>query len=225
VVCVLLATTFFFWESLVRFHTQIEALLTTLGGPAPGAETMTASEWQGRREVTRLLSDQYGPEVRTEDFVVPFHSTALNQTIQLLGLRTLTGVSIIAIYRDPDQILVPQRETIILPGDVLLLLGEREQLDTALRHLTELCRQTSAPGAPPPEAATAVVSANSPLTGSTLADAGFRDELGVLVVAVRRGNEQLTNPGPDFRVDPGDILYLWGPPEKIAEARRRSGSQ
>jgi CPA2 family monovalent cation:H+ antiporter-2 len=225
VVCVLLATTFFFWESLVRFHTQIEALLTTLGGPAPGAETMTASEWQGRREVTRLLSDQYGPEVRTEDFVVPFHSTALNQTIQLLGLRTLTGVSIIAIYRDPDQILVPQRETIILPGDVLLLLGEREQLDTALRHLTELCRQTSAPGAPPPEAATAVVSAKSPLSGSTLADAGFRDELGVLVVAVRRGNEQLTNPGPDFRVDPGDILYLWGPPEKIAEARRRSGSQ
>jgi monovalent cation:H+ antiporter-2, CPA2 family len=225
VVCGLLATTFFFWESLVRFHTQIEALLTSLGGPAPGAETTTASEWQGRREVTRLLSDQYGPEVRTEDFVVPFHSTALNDTIQRLSLRTLTGVSIIAIYRDPDQILVPQTETVILPGDVLLLLGEREQLDAALRHLTELCRRTSAPGGPPPEAATAVISAESPLSSCTLAEAGFRDELGVLVVGVRRGSEQLTNPGPEFRAQPGDILYLWGPPEKIAEAKRRSGSQ
>jgi CPA2 family monovalent cation:H+ antiporter-2 len=225
VVCGLLAATFFLWESLLRFHTQVEALLTSLGGPAPGAGTMAASEWQGRREVTRLLSDEYGPEVRTEDFVVPFHSTALNQTIQLLGLRTLTGVSIIAIYRDPDQILVPQTETVILPGDVLLLLGEREQLDAALRHLTQLCRPTRASADAPPEPATAVIAADSPLSGRTLAETGFRDELGVLVVGVRRGNEQLTNPGPDFRAEPGDILYLWGPPEKIAEARRRSGSQ
>jgi CPA2 family monovalent cation:H+ antiporter-2 len=220
VVCGLLATTFFFWESLVRFHNQIETLLTSLGGPAPGAGT--TSEWQGRREVTRLLSDQYGPEVRTEDFVVPFHSTALNQTIQLLGLRTLTGVSIIAIYRDPDQILVPQTDTVILPGDVLLLLGEKEQLDAALRHLTELCTRAYASGGPLPEAATATVEANSALAGCTLAETRFRDDLGVLVVGVRRGNDQLTNPGPDFRTQPGDILYLWGPPESIAEARRRA---
>jgi CPA2 family monovalent cation:H+ antiporter-2 len=222
VVCGLLAITFFFWESLVRFHTQVETLLTSLGEPTP--EAKTASEWQGRREVTRLLSDQYGPEVRTEDFVVPFHSTALNRTIQALGLRSLTGVSIIGIYRDPDQILVPQTETVILPGDVLLLLGEREQLDSAMRHLTELCKNTSAAGGTPPEPATAVIAEGSPVSGCTLAETGFRDELGVLVVGVRRKGEQLTNPGPDFRAQPGDILYLWGPPEKIAEARRRSGS-
>jgi CPA2 family monovalent cation:H+ antiporter-2 len=220
VVCGLLATTFFFWESLVGFHNQIETLLTSLGGP-PGAETKT--EWPGRREVTRLLSDQYGPEVRTEDFVVPFHSTALNQTIQLLRLRTLTGVSIIAIYRDPDQILVPQAETVILPGDVLLLLGEKEQLGTALRYLTQLCKPTNSGGLPP-QAATATVSADSPFAGQRLTDTGLRDDLGVLVVAVRRGTEQFTNPGPDFRAECGDILYLWGPPQSIAEARRRAGS-
>jgi CPA2 family monovalent cation:H+ antiporter-2 len=225
VVCGVLAATFFFWESLVGFHKQIETLLTSLGGPAPGAEMTAASEWQGRREVTRLLSDQYGPEVKTEDFVVPFHSTALNQTIQLLGLRTLTGVSIIAIYRDPDQILVPQTETVILPGDVLLLLGEKEQLDVALRYLTELATRTNIAAGSPPQATTATVSAGSPLTGCTLAEARFRDDLGVLVVAVRRGNDQLTNPGPDFRPQPGDILYLWGSPENIAEARRRAGSR
>ena len=226
VVCGLLATTFLFWESLVRFHTQIEGLLTSLGGPAPVTEEATASpEWQGRREVTRLLSDRYGPEVQTEDFVVPFHSTALNQTMQLLGLRTLTGASIIAIYRDPDQILVPQPDTVILPGDVLLLLGEREQLDAALRHLTKLCKQKRVLATTPPEPATAVIAAYSPLSGRTLAETGFRDELGVLVVGVRRGDEQLTNPGPDFRIQAGDILYLWGPPEQIEEARRRTGSQ
>ena len=224
VVCGLLATTFLFWESLVRFHTQIESLVTSLGGPAPVAETTAAPEWQGRREVTRLLSDRYGPEVQTEDFVVPFHPTVLNQTIQAIGLRTSTGTSIIAIYRNPDQILVPQTDTVILPGDVLLLLGEREQLNAALHHLTELCKQKKVTRTAP-EPATAVIAADSPLCGHTLAETGFRDELGVLVVGVRRGDEQLTNPGPDFQMRPGDILYLWGPPEQIGEALRRTGSQ
>jgi CPA2 family monovalent cation:H+ antiporter-2 len=222
----LLATTFFFWESLVRFHTQVEELLTTLGGPAPVTDATTATrQWQGRQEVTRLLSDRYGPEVQTEDFVVPFHFTVLNQTIQALGLRTLTGASIIAIYRDPDQILVPRADTVILPGDVLLLLGEREQLEAALRHLTELSKQKRVASASPPQAGTAVIAEGSPLSGCTLAETGFREELGVLVVGVRRREEQLTNPGPEFRVQPGDILYLWGPPEQLEEARRRSGSQ
>ena len=134
----LLATTFFFWESLVRFHRRIEGLFDTLGTAAPArASATTASQWQGRQEVTRLLSDRYGPEVQTEDFVVPFYPTMLNQTIQTLGMRSSTGASIIAIYRDPDQILVPQLDTVIVPGDVLLLLGEKEELAAALRFLAE----------------------------------------------------------------------------------------
>ena len=54
---------------------------------------------------------------------------------------------------------------------------------------------------------------------------GFREELGVLIVGIRRGEDQITNPGPSFRVQAGDVLYLWGPPEQIEEARRRTGLQ
>ena len=222
----LLATTFLFWESLVRFHSRIEDLLGTLGTPAPATESATASsQWHGRQEVTRLLSDRYGPEVQTEDFVVPFHPTVLNQTIQTLGMRTSTGASIIAIYRDPEQILVPQLDTVIVPGDVLLLLGEKEELAAALRYLTELCKQKSTPTTSPPQAATAVIAEGSTLSGRTLAEIGFREQLGVLIVGIRRGEDQITNPGPSFRVQAGDVLYLWGPPDHIEEARRRTGSQ
>jgi len=225
VVLGLLATTFLFWESLVRFHTQVEGLLQTLGGPTPVTESGTStSQWQGRQEVTQLLSDRYGPEVQTEDFVVPVHPTAVNQTIQTLGLRTATGASIIAIYRDPEQILVPQLDTVVLPGDVLLLLGEKEELVAALRYLTDLCKKKGTLTASPPQAATTVIAEGSPLSGRTLGEMGFREELGVLVVGIRRGQDQITNPGPGFRVEAGDILYLWGPPEQIEEARRRSAS-
>ncbi|HWP58234.1 MAG TPA: cation:proton antiporter [Candidatus Acidoferrales bacterium] len=87
---------------------------------------------------------------------------------------TSTGASIIAIYRDPDQILVPQPETVILPGDVLWLLGEKEELTQALRYLAELSKQKAVPPGPPPEAATAPVGERSPIAGRTVAETGFR---------------------------------------------------
>ena len=200
-------------------------MIGTLGTSTPTTEPTTgSSQWQGRQEITRLLGDRYGPEVQTEDFVVPFHPSALNQPIQTLGLRTSTGASIIAIYRDPDHILVPQLDTVILPGDVLLLLGEKEELAAALRYLAERSRGTMAPTAAPPRAATALIADGSPISGCTLAEMGFREELGVLIVGIRRREDQITNPGPGFRVQVGDVLYLWGPGEKIEEAVRRAGS-
>jgi CPA2 family monovalent cation:H+ antiporter-2 len=222
----LLVTTFLFWESLVRFHARIEGLLGSLGDPGPVADSPTAlSQWQGRQEVTRLLSDRYGPEVQTEDFIVPLHPTDLNQTLQALEVRTLTGASIIAIYRSPDQVIVPQADAVILPGDVLLLLGEREQVEAATRYLAELSKRKAIADASPPRAATVVIAAESPISGCTLAETGFRERLRVLVVGIRRGEERVTNPGPDFRIQVGDVLYLWGSPEQIEEARRLTGSR
>jgi CPA2 family monovalent cation:H+ antiporter-2 len=224
VVLGVLATTFFFWESLVQFHGQVEGLLKSLGGDAPATGSATpSSQWQGREEVTRLLSDRYGPEVQTEDFLVPVHPTPVNQTIRTLALRTSTGASIIAIYRDPEEVLVPQLDTVILPGDVLLLLGEKEELAAALRYLTNLSRQKTALAASPPQAATTTISENSALAGRSLGEIRFREDLGVLIVGIRRGEDQITNPGPTFRVQAGDVLYLWGPPEQVEQARRRSG--
>jgi CPA2 family monovalent cation:H+ antiporter-2 len=225
VVVGLLITTFFFWESLVRFHSRVEALLKTFGNPRPASDVITGpSQWEGSAAVRELLSNRYGPEVQTEDFIVPVHPTAVNQTIQMLALRTLTGASVIAICRDPDQVLVPQLDNVILPGDVLLLLGEKEELQKAIRHLTELSRQKAVQAASPPQAGTAVIADRSALAGATLNEIRFQEDLGVLIVGIRRGTDQITNPGPGFQVQAGDILFLWGPSEQIEAAMLRAES-
>ncbi len=47
-----------------------------------------------------------------------------------------------------------------------------------------------------------------------------------LCCTIYRDPEQIANPGPDFQVQPGDILYLWGGvPEWVEEARHRAGSR
>jgi CPA2 family monovalent cation:H+ antiporter-2 len=219
----LLVTTYFFWESLTRFHARVENVLSSLTGDSTaGSEAGGQQERSQRLAVTQLLRDRYGLSVRTEDFVVPFHPTALNQSIRTLNLRSLTGASIIAIHRDPEQIIVPQSEAVLLPGDVLALLGEKDQLEAAIRLLTTLAAQKATETTTQPQIVTVAVSPRSPFVGCTLAELRVREELGVLVVGVRRGTEQITNPGPDFQVEAGDTLYLWGSPEQVAVARQRA---
>ena len=57
------------------------------------------------------------------------------------------------------------------------------------------------------------VTDTSPLVGETLAETRLRQELGVSVIAVQRGEETITNPGPDTQLQPGDTLVVLGSQE------------
>ena len=50
----------------------------------------------------------------------------------------------------------------------------------------------------------------SPLAGETLAGTRLRQELGVSVIAIQRGDETLTNPDPDTRIRADDTLVVVG---------------
>jgi K+/H+ antiporter YhaU regulatory subunit KhtT len=52
----------------------------------------------------------------------------------------------------------------------------------------------------------------------TLADLRLRKETGATVVSVYRGELCLTNPSPDFRILPGDVLCLLGEKEHVQSA-------
>ncbi|WP_027460950.1 SLC13 family permease [Deinococcus murrayi] len=88
------------------------------------------------------------------------------------------------------------------------LLPEREAaLEAALRdYLADL---TVAPG--------------SPLAGQTLRESGLGRDHGLTVVAVRRGEETIYAPGPDFRVQEHDTLAVEGPPERILAGKSTLG--
>jgi CPA2 family monovalent cation:H+ antiporter-2 len=63
------------------------------------------------------------------------------------------------------------------------------------------------------------VAAGSPADGVTLRALDLRGLAGASVVAVEREGAIMGNPGPDQRLEAGDVIYLWGQPEQIAAAR------
>ena len=65
------------------------------------------------------------------------------------------------------------------------------------------------------------VSKQSSLAGRSIADANLRSEFDVIAVAIRRDTKKMIfNPGPDEKLQPGDVLVLMGHDENLAAIKR-----
>ena len=60
---------------------------------------------------------------------------------------------------------------------------------------------------------------NSPLAGKRIGDLEVRTRTGASIVAVVRGEEVLTNPGPELTFAPGDTIGVLGTPDQRAALR------
>ncbi len=70
------------------------------------------------------------------------------------------------------------------------------------------------------ELAEVVVHPSSDLAGKTLAGAEVRQRFGIIVVALKRGEESTFNPGPDERIEGGDVLVALGPTQALESIER-----
>jgi CPA2 family monovalent cation:H+ antiporter-2 len=61
---------------------------------------------------------------------------------------------------------------------------------------------------------------SSPLAGKTIAEADLGNKYRVTVLAVRRDAEIISIPPPEFGLQPEDILFIVGPPEKMMDLER-----
>ncbi len=65
------------------------------------------------------------------------------------------------------------------------------------------------------ELAEVVIHPSSDLAGKTLAGAEVRQRFGIIVVALKRGDESTFNPGPHELIQPGDVVVALGPIQAI----------
>ena len=65
--------------------------------------------------------------------------------------------------------------------------------------------------------------AGRPIIDTTLAEAQFRQRWGLGVVAVQRAAEVVPNPGPDFRLQAGDVVVVFGRRDQISAFESQCG--
>lgn len=68
------------------------------------------------------------------------------------------------------------------------------------------------------------IAAESRFSASTIAEGRFRTRTGASIVAIIRGDTTVPSPGPDQRLEAGDVVVAVGTPEGLAQLRDLLGS-
>jgi CPA2 family monovalent cation:H+ antiporter-2 len=85
-----------------------------------------------------FLSER-GPlsKAQTDSFLLMPNSAVVGKSIKDLQLRAKTGASIVAVMRENNPFVNPPPDFLIRPRDVLILLGNPEELEKCLHYLEE----------------------------------------------------------------------------------------
>ncbi len=219
VIGLILTAGIFLWRSMQKIHKRIEKVISGIFDP----ESLQghAKKEPAHQELLKLIHEEYPWEVNTEDFLLPYRESAANQTIQDLRLRSETGATIVAIYRGEEAVPNPPPETKLMPGDVLLLMGDPRQIKAAIQFLNHKVKEPALPlprkeGQPKTQPFKVVE--DSILIGKTLREIKLRRKTGVTVLGLQKAATITNNPDPDTLVEKGDTLILFGWPDQLETA-------
>lgn len=138
IIAVVLMAASVLWGSVRKIHANLEK--TVLGFFDKENLSEPQAE-QTREELVRLIQTKYPWGVETQDFMLPLTETHVNRPIKELRLREQTGATIVAVYRDERVVINPVPDTTLVPGDVLLLMGTKEQMRNAVQFLNDMIRK------------------------------------------------------------------------------------
>jgi len=210
----------FLWGSMRKLHERIEKIVLGIFDQEKPREQAVARA--AHDELVKLIQEEYPWDVTTEDFLLPYQESAANQTIRDLRLRSETGATIVAIYRGEESIPNPPPEMRLLPGDVLLLMGDKEQIRSAILFLNEkikevpsVSRDKSNPGTQKYE-----IAPESAFIGRTLKEIKLRRKTGATILGIQKGGTVIHNPSGGILIEISDILMLFGRPEELESAVR-----
>jgi Trk K+ transport system NAD-binding subunit len=144
------------------------------------------------------------------------------QTIGEIPLRSTTGVSILAVSRAGRVNFELGPDFRIYPGDRLVIMGPPEELRHAEGLLKQFQENERADAPDHFVVAEIELADDSPMVHQSLADIQFRQKHGVTVVGIRRGEKQITSPGPGERLTPKDHLIVIGGARKIEALKKKA---
>ncbi|MFU8867328.1 potassium channel family protein [Natronococcus sp.] len=139
----------------------------------------------------------------------------LERQMDVLEMRARMGLLMASRNPSDAEQLAPVLGIVAATGTISDAAGDIAKIVLEEMGLPEAMRAAL------PEAAgvlvRGVVDANSPYADRTLEDIDLESETGVRVIALRRGEDWLLNPGPTTTVAADDVAFLRGPDTAIEE--------
>ena len=169
-------------------------------------------------------AETYGLEGRLRMLEVPLDAAA-GRPLSELGLHASEGLTLLAVERKAGrfarQVVSPRPETLLDPGDLLLIAATGPGA-AALEEIERHASRLGLVSAPPPPGwlgtlargvgmAEILVAPDSGLIGRSPVASRFRTRFGLSVIGLRHGRAPAAAVAPEEPLQPGDTLLVAGP--------------
>ena len=156
-------------------------------------------------------------DIHIADFEVPTNSLWMGSTLKSLNLGKKYGVHISSILRGGFRMNIPDGDYTIYPCDRLQVIGSDEQLAKFSHALqTDVIQEDMTLENREMKLRQLIISDGSPFIGKTLEESGIRSIYSCMVVGLEEGKKNLSPVHPKRRFEEGDIIWVVGEEEALA---------
>jgi len=196
---------FFFWRHIVRVNSRLEQLFIQ-----SITHELKLTNEERREKMLKAIAQKHPWGIDLYDVEIKDDAIVCGKQVREINLRGLTGVTIVGISRENFTVYDPGPDIPLFPGDHLILLGDKEQIQNARDLLSKKTEDKSIVSTGKFEIDTVYLPSESPIIGSTLADADIRRTYKISVIGIQRGTKKILSPGPDEIFKGRDILIIVG---------------
>jgi len=175
------------------------------------------------RETESDLTRQFKLQDYITEVVVPENSPLIGKSLRKSRIRAELGLNILRLIRKRAEQTVsrfPTAETVLQAGDHLVVQGDLAKLiqfkqSGALEIYAEKKFTDADLSGEGVELAEVVVAPNSALSGRTICDFDARRSLNILVLALKRRGQSVSDNFASISLEPGDVLLIQGSAQAI----------
>jgi CPA2 family monovalent cation:H+ antiporter-2 len=201
---VLSLLTLFFRRSIEPFYQSIENRFM---------ENLTARERE-EIELQKLKPNLAPWDATMTEFIVSPDSIVVGKSLLESKLKEQFGVTIALIERGSKKIIAPSRDEIVMPFDILYLIGSENELNRVKVLLEHLGEQIQFPHTHF-SLESLMLSEHSPFIHKSIRDCGLREVIEGLIVGIERNGKRHLNPDSGMTLLPQDLLWVVANTEKF----------
>lgn len=134
----------------------------------------------------------------------------VGKTLLEIQLREKYNVNVAIIDRQIEKIYVPTKDMVILPGDVLTLIGDDEHLKVVKDMIERPIDDVKSQSHDKIELGKLVIHEGDKIVGMTIHASQIRESTKGMVIGVERDGEKDLNPSSSKILEVGDIIWIVG---------------
>ena len=159
---------------------------------------------------SELLQKQVPWPVSMEEVRLRPGSLLCGKRLKDIALRSETGASIVAVSRAGRSYFDLTPDFQLFPWDHLVIAGEPDSLGRARKYLSRTRTQDRATDDINPSLALDMIELkeDSAWIGKTPAELDLRKTHGISIIALKRGDQNITAPDSRIRLESGDTLFV-----------------